>query len=395
MSAVPRTMFSPEATAHPVPTQLRRGALASAYAFVLLPYVIPAVLFAGHSAGGIFELATPVVVFGVIPLLDWLFGRDPHNPEEANIRALADRKVFRWITFLWLPFQIGLVLWGAYEVTHHPMAWWELLAFTLSLGVVTGAVGITFAHELCHKSNRLELRIGQLLLLCVSYMHFHIEHNLGHHVHVSTPKDPATSRLGESFYRFYPRTVLGSVRSAWSIECRRLQRKSLKTWSHHNRMLYYLGLPVLLGLSLGLAFGWMATPYFFAQSVAAFTLLEIVNYVEHYGLVRREIAPGRYEKVTPLHSWNANQRLTNGFLIMLQRHSDHHANPQRRYQTLRHFEDSPQLPTGYAGMVVLALIPPLWFMVMNRKVAAFRALHEAKTQRTDGGGRSPSPAGTF
>jgi len=163
------------------------------------------------------------------------------------------------------------------------------------------------------------------------------------------------------------------VVSAWHLEARRLERANQPLFSIHNQMLHFLVLPLLLAGAMGLVFGGYAVVYFFVQSVVGFSLLEVVNYVEHYGLERKEVAPGKYERVQPIHSWNSNNRLTNGFLIMLQRHSDHHANPQRRYQVLRHFSESPQLPTGYAGMIVLAFFPPLWFKVMNPRVEAHRA----------------------
>jgi alkane 1-monooxygenase len=355
--------------------RLRR--LLNAFGFVLLPYLIPVLVVRSQYLGGLWNFFPLLVIFGIVPVIDALIGLDPHNPSDDTLKALGEQRIFRWLTWAYVPLQVALIVYAAYVITHQSMSWLELTGFTLSLGTMTGALGITFAHELCHKPNRLEQALGKILLLTVCYMHFHIEHNQGHHVNVATPKDPATSRLGESFYRFYPRTVIGGFRGAWQLEARRLQRSGRPIWSVSNQVIWFVLLPIAFALALGALFGWPVVPFFFAQSVVAFTLLEIVNYLEHYGIERREIAPGRYERVTPIHSWNSNHRLTNGFLIMLQRHSDHHANPQRRYQTLRHFDESPQLPTGYAGMVVLALVPPLWFRVMNPRVLEHRRRIEA------------------
>lgn len=374
MHAVPTSNAS-ELPLNPTELESSRGSL-SLWNFALQPTLIPLVVVAsyylGQSLHPLFILLTPLLVFGFIPLLDMWVGTDLFNATETTLKQLGEDKRYRYITWAYVPLQGLLLLWAAWELSITPLSWLELSGFALGFGILSGGLGITFAHELCHKSNRLEQNLGKILLAMVCYMHFAIEHNLGHHVNVSTFKDPASSRLGESFYRFYPRTVLGSFRSAWELEARRLSRLHRSVWSLENQMLWFIVIPLLLGTGLGLLFGAQAAGFFFMQSVVAFSLLEVVNYLEHYGLERRELAPGKYERVSPLHSWNANHRVTNGFLIMLQRHSDHHANAQRRYQTLRHFETSPQLPTGYAGMVVLALLPPLWFKVMDPRVHAFR-----------------------
>lgn len=354
-----------------------RTGMFSVFGYLIIPLMVPLLVLTSYYASRVFSpwllLVTPVFVFGIVPILDFLVGTDTFNANDETLKRLADQKRYRYITYALVPGQILLLGWGAQIAGTVPLSAFEFVLLAINIGLISGGLGITFAHELCHKSNRLEQTLGKILLLMTSYMHFAIEHNLGHHVNVSTPKDPASSRLGESFYRFYPRTVIGSFRSAWNLETRRLERSNLAIWSHHNQMLWFVALPLLLAVALGAAFGWMATPFFFLQSIVGFSLLEVVNYLEHYGLERREIAPGRYERVNPLHSWNSNNKVTNGFLIMLQRHSDHHANPQRRYQTLRHFDESPQLPTGYAGMILLAVIPPLWFKVMDPRVAAYKA----------------------
>jgi len=214
--------------------------------------------------------------------------------------------------------------------------------------------------------------MGKLLLMTVSYMHFSVEHNSGHHVHVCTPEDPASARLGESFYAFVPRSVLGSFKSAWRLEGRRLKGKGCSVGSPQNQMFWFVLLPLLVVTILGILLGVSAVIYFLVQSVIAVSQLEGVNYVEHYGLQRKQISPGRYERVTLAHAWNSSHKLTNLFLFRLQLHSDHHVSPLRRYQILRNFEKSPRLPMGYTGMLLLVLIPPLWRKVMDPRALLYR-----------------------
>jgi alkane 1-monooxygenase len=249
----------------------------------------------------------------------------------------------------------------------------------MAMANVTGGVGITVAHELGHKSTKIEQFYAKVLLMTVSYMHFFIEHNKGHHVWVATPKDPATSRKGETFYSFYFRSVIRGFISAWEIEKERLRRKNISVWSYQNDMILYTVLPFLFcGFLMGClyfytgSFSWNVPIFFFAQSILGFSLLEAVNYIEHYGIVRNEIANGRFERVNPLHSWNSNYLITNFYLFQLQRHSDHHANANRRYQVLRHFDESPQMPQGYPAMMMMAMIPPLWFKVMDNRLEKWK-----------------------
>jgi alkane 1-monooxygenase len=203
-------------------------------------------------------------------------------------------------------------------------------------------------------------------------MHFYIEHNFGHHVHVSTPGDNASSKKGQSFYRFYLKSMFGGVHSAWKIEAKRLSKLGLSKFHYKNEMLIYavitLGFICLLfafGSVLRGGLAWDVIIFFLLQSIIAFTLLELTNYIEHYGLQRRETKLGKFEKVLPIHSWNQNLLVSNAFLFQLQRHSDHHANAGRRYQALRHFEEAPQLPYGYEVMILIAIFPGLWFKIMD------------------------------
>lgn len=332
----------------------------------LVIFLLPLGVARGFAHGGLFAFVTPFVVFGVVPLLDALLGLDTRNPSDDEARG--GRWAFRLLTWLAVPVQGALVLGGAYLLATRPYTLAEIVGLTLSVGVTTGAMGITVAHELVHRTSRLDRFLGQLLLLLVGYMHWGIEHVAGHHKWVATPRDPATSRRGESVFAFVVRSVVGSYRSAVEIERTRGAERGRGPFHPRARMLWFTLLPLALGAALVGLLGGTAGAFFFGQSAVAVALLEVVNYVEHYGLRRREIAPGRYERVTPLHSWNASHRLTNWFLFNLQRHSDHHAYPQRPYETLRHFDESPQLPHGYATMVLLALVPPLWRRVMDPRV---------------------------
>lgn len=248
----------------------------------------------------------------------------------------------------------------------------ELLGVTISLGITTGGMGITFAHELIHRPGRFERRMGEALLATVWYMHFAIEHVHGHHRHVGTPRDSATARVGEPSYAFVLRSVTGGISSAWAIETARLARRGRSRWSVHNRMLRYGAIQGTLTILVYAIAGGTGLVLFVGQAVVAVSLLEIINYIEHYGLFRREVAPGRYEAVDAHHSWNSSHRVSNWVLINLARHADHHVSAAKRYPVLQTLDEAPQLPAGYSAMIVLALVPPLWRRVMDPRVAEWR-----------------------
>lgn len=318
------------------------------------------------------------VVFGVIPLLDFVVGRDPANPDERDeVPALEAQGYYRLLSLATVPLLLAMLVWSAWIfVSYAGWSWVGQLGWVLSVGTVMGAIGITVSHELIHKDAALEQNAGGLLLAAVCYAGFKVEHVRGHHVHVSTPEDASSSRFGQSLYAFLPHAYKHNFLNAWRLEAERLQRRGLPALHWRNELIWWYAISALLLLGFSLAFGWLGALFFLGQALMAFTLLEIVNYVEHYGLHRRKLDNGRYERTTPHHSWNSNFLLTNLFLFHLQRHSDHHAYAKRRYQVLRHFEDSPQLPNGYAGMIVLALFPPLWRAIMDPKVRAYYAGEE-------------------
>jgi alkane 1-monooxygenase len=311
----------------------------------------------------------PVVLYGVIPLFDALIGDDTSNPPESIVAQLESRPYYRWIVYAYIPLQWAATVLGAWVAVSGTLAWWEIAGLVTTIGIING-VGINTAHELGHKKEALERWLAKLTLAPVAYGHFFVEHNRGHHVRAATPEDAASSRMGETFWAFLPRTVIGSLRSAWELESARLERngKSVWHWSNHNLQAW--SMTVLLFGALTVWLGWAALPFLIAQALFGLSLLEVVNYLEHYGLLRQKTADGRYERVQPTHSWNSNNTVTNLLLYQLQRHSDHHANPTRRYQSLRHFDESPQLPSGYATLIPIAYFPFLWFWLMDKRVVA-------------------------
>jgi alkane 1-monooxygenase len=311
----------------------------------------------------------PVLVFAIFPLLDLAIGMDARNPPDGVIKWLEQDRYYRWCTYLYLPVQYAGLLLACWLFSRSSLSLADKLGLALTVGMVSG-VAINTAHELGHKRASLERWLSRVALAQSGYGHFFIEHNRGHHVRVATPEDPASSRLGESFYRFLPRTVLGSLRSAWKLERTRLERLQRSPWTPHNDILSAWAMTVALFAVLAAVFGAGVLPFLALQAVVGFSLLEVVNYLEHYGLLRRHREDGRYERTRPEHSWNSNSAASNVLLYHLQRHSDHHANPLRRYQALRHVEEAPQLPTGYAGMIVCALVPPLWRRVMDHRLLA-------------------------
>ena len=313
---------------------------------------------------GVFWFIGPAVVFGLFPLLDMLVGTDQDNPPDSVIAWLEQDRYYRWCTYLFIPVQYGGLVLACYLWSNGGLSTIESIGLALTMGVV-GGIAINTAHELGHKRDDMEKWLSRVALAQTGYGHFFIEHNRGHHVRVATPEDPASSRLGESFWAFLPRTVAGSLSSAWGIEAKRLDRLGKSHWSIHNDILSAWLMTVGLFAVLAIAFGPVVLPYLLVQAVLGFSLLEVVNYLEHYGLLRQKKEDGRYQRCMPEHSWNSNNVASNVLLYHLQRHSDHHANPTRRYQALRHVDEAPQLPTGYAGMIVLAWIPPLWRRVMD------------------------------
>ncbi|MES1924830.1 alkane 1-monooxygenase [Salinisphaera sp. T31B1] len=332
--------------------------------------IVATVALGGWALGVTWMIfAGPLMVYVIVPALDLLIGKDSSNPPERVLDILEHDPFYRYSTYIYVVVQMGLFIGAAAIVGTQPLSVAEWLGFTTTIGMLSG-ISINTAHELGHKRTRLEGWLAKIALAPVAYGHFYVEHNRGHHSKVATPEDPASARMGETFWSFLPRTVVGSVRSAWHIEKATLARKGRSVWSVHNEVLQAWAMTLVLWGALLAIFGLGLLGFLIVQAVLGASLLEAVNYAEHYGLLRKKRDDGRYERCSPEHSWNNDHIVTNIMLFHLQRHSDHHAHPTRRYQSLRHFDEAPELPTGYAGMIVLAYFPPLWRRVMDKRVLA-------------------------
>jgi alkane 1-monooxygenase len=310
----------------------------------------------------------PVIfVYVVAPLLDLLLGTDTSNPPESAVPALEADRYYRRVTFALVP-----LLWGAFIYA----AWFSQTAALsgagqLGLVIATGGVGgfcINLGHEIGHKRTPLERWLAKLILAPTFYGHFTIEHNRGHHRDVATPKDPASSRMGESIWRFVLREMPGAFRRAWVLEKDRMRVDGQAFWSLHNELLQPALITVALWAALSLWLGPQVLWFLLPAALWSNFQLTSANYIEHYGLLRQTDAQGRTEPCQPQHSWNSNHVFSNWATFHLQRHSDHHAHPLRRFQSLRHFDEAPQLPNGYFGMFPIAYLPPLWFAVMDKRL---------------------------
>jgi len=335
------------------------------------PYVLGGIAAASLAAGGLWTWALPVLVYAGLPLLELFLPGTPENLDADGERAALANRGFDAVLFGTIPVVYGLLAWFLWSATAGAFSGLSLVGAVVTTGLIAGALGINVAHELGHRANPWHQRAAQLLLLPSLYMHFFIEHNRGHHMRVATDDDPASSRRGEWLYTFWVRTVVGGWRSAWDLEARRVGRTG-SVWTLRNAMIRYTLIQGAFIAAIALLFSPATAALFLVTAAVGFLQLETVNYVEHYGLRRTEKSPGRHERVRPHHSWNSNHALGRTLLFELTRHSDHHAHPRRPYPVLRHFDDAPQLPTGYPGMMVLSAFPPLFFAVMDKRVDALQ-----------------------
>jgi len=311
----------------------------------------------------------PILIHLIVPTLDRIIGEDLNNPPEEIIRKLEQDPYYEKIVKAFIPLQYLAIFVGAYLYTRKETPWTDKLGIAITIGAFNG-VGINTGHELSHKSTRAEQIASLAALAPTLYGHFRVEHPYGHHKRVATPEDPASSKMGETFWQFLPRTVIGGIKSAIKIETDRLARRGKGFWSLDNELLQGWAMSAGLYGALIAVFGRKVIPFIAIQAVYGFSLLEAVNYIEHYGLLREKKADGKYARTLPEHSWNNNSSVSNLLLYQLQRHSDHHAHPTRSFQALRHFADAPQLPSGYASMLLPAYIPSLWFKLMDKRVLA-------------------------
>lgn len=356
------------------------GLIAPTMLFLVLPLVWAMNQAGWQTASQTLLWVGPFLIYLLLPTLDLWIGADGQNPPDEVMATLENDKYYRYATYAYIPFQYATAVLGAYLFTASDLGWlgydgslgwFGKIGVALSAATVAG-VGINTAHELGHKREKLERWLAKITLAQVCYGHFYVEHNRGHHVRVATPEDPASARFGESFWEFLPRSVVGGIRSAWELEAQRIRRTGKNPWNPRtwadNDVINALAMSVLFWGVMIAVFGVALIPYVLINAVYGSSLLESVNYLEHYGLVRQKQASGRYERCTPQHSWNSDHIVTNLFLYHLQRHSDHHANPTRRYQTLRSFDDSPNLPAGYGALIGVTYFPPVWRKLMDHRV---------------------------
>lgn len=331
----------------------------------LVVYVIPVLAFLGLLYGGLWLLLAPAVVFVLIPLAELVLPAPIDNASAEEVQRRGDSRLYDAVIYLAIPVQVALVLFLLSQVSTGFLGGWELGGAMFAIGLTGAGFGINTGHELGHRAEKHHQLAAKILLGTTLYAHFFIEHNRGHHARVATPDDPATSRKGEWVQTFWLRSMVGGFISAWNLEVQRLARKGQGRWRWSNEMLRIQTLQCTAVVASGLVFGPTAAAVWIGSALVAGLMLETINYIEHYGLERERNERGRWGKVEPHHSWNSNCILGRLLTFELTRHSDHHAHPKRSYPTLRHFHDTPQLPTGYPGLMVLSLFPPVFFAVMD------------------------------
>lgn len=339
----------------------------------LIAYILPFTTILGLFWQGAWAWATVILIFGILPIVElWTPESTLNVPDEQEDRR-SRRRLFNLLLYANAPILFGIVGFYLFIITQHNLSTSELIGMSLGVGLVVGACGINVAHELGHRQTRGEQLLSKIMLLPALYQHFFIEHNRGHHKNVATPLDPATARYGELLYTFWFRSIWGNWRNAWALERERLTMSGMPVISLKNEMLRFQLSQIAYLAGIYAIFGWTGFWGAIAVAIVGVLLLETVNYLEHYGLQRKNLPSGRFEPVSPEHSWNSNHELGRIFLYELTRHSDHHFKATRKYQILRHLNESPQLPFGYPTSLLIALLPPLWFRLMNPRVNAIQA----------------------
>ncbi|HEY0679971.1 MAG TPA: alkane 1-monooxygenase [Chitinophagaceae bacterium] len=335
-------------------------------------YFSPFIVYVGalysFTTYGIMCFAPLIYAWIVIPLLELFIRPDASNLNEAEEEMAKHDKTYDYILYMVVMLQVVGLYYFLYSMQDPALSFADKLGRTGTMGLLCGTFGINVGHELGHRSNKVEQILAQVSLLTSLYMHFFIEHNKGHHKNVATPEDPSSARYGENVFSFWGRTMLYSYISAWRIAAKDLRKQQKPVISLYNEMLRFQLIQALFVGHIYILFGWQILLWFLAAALMGALLLETVNYIEHYGLQRRPVAEGKYERTLPQHSWNSNHVIGRVMLFELSRHSDHHFLASRKYQVLRHHENAPQMPTGYPGMMILSLVPPLWFYVMNKRI---------------------------
>lgn len=334
----------------------------------LMAYSVPAMVLLSFQLKGIGAYAPLIYAFALVPLLELLFKPNPRNLDLQSEEMLKDDPWYDFLLRLMVAVQIIILALFLFDLKSNYYDVATLIGRVSSMGIMCGVIGINVGHELGHRRLKFDQFLAKILLSTSLYVHFFTEHNYGHHKNVATPEDPATARYGESLYRFWLRSIIFSYISAWKIQAQLIKSRKASFWSIKNDLLLWHLIQFLALAFIGFFFTWKILIAFCAAALFGMLLLETVNYIEHYGLSRKKLSALRYEKAEAEHSWNSDHVVGRLLLFELSRHSDHHANPHRKYQILKHHEESPQLPTGYPGMMLLSAIPPLWFKVMNSKL---------------------------
>ncbi len=339
----------------------------------LSPISIYLLALVAFSSQGWFTWLPMIYAWILLPFIELFMQPDNSNMEAAEEELAKHNSWYDYMLYIIVICQYGILFYFLRSMAQPGLTWWEITGRIFSMGLLCGTFGINVAHELGHRINKYEQFLAKALLATSLYIHFFIEHNKGHHKNVATPEDPSSARYNEPVYTFYFRTIIFSYLSAWKIANNDCVKRNINPFSLKNEMIQAHIIQIALLGIIYFFFGWMTCLYFVAAAAIGIALLETVNYIEHYGLQRKLIETGKYERAMPHHSWNSNHSLGRIMLFELSRHSDHHYIASRKYQILQHHEDAPQLPTGYPGSMILAMIPPAWFYIMNRKIKAMHS----------------------
>ena len=334
----------------------------------LAAYTIPLTAFAGLQLGGSWSFLTPFYAFFLIPVLEILLPQRTGNLEGKSRESARISKIYDWMLYINIPIVYSMVWLLGTKASDGGYQTWEYVGFVFTLGIVLGTNGINVGHELGHRQSSPERHLGKLLLLPSLYMHFYVEHNFGHHKNAATTEDPATARFNQPVYHFWFTSIFGQYLNAWRIQMRLLKKAERPFLSLYNDMFWYLVIEAGYLLLVYALFGGFALLLLILSGVIGFLMLETVNYIEHYGLLRQKLPSGRYERVRQVHSWNSNHVVGRLVLYELTRHSDHHYKASKKYQILDYHDSSPDMPFGYPTSMVLSLVPPLWFTIMNPRI---------------------------
>ena len=330
--------------------------------------ILPIVVYISFTSKGWLTHLPAIVFFGFVPFLELFIPPNKENFDKDEEKAEKENNLYTYLLYLTLPIQIAFLIFFFYAIQEPNLTNGEIAGRIFGMGIMCGVIGINVGHELGHRNNRFDEFIGEILLLTSLNTHFLPYHNGGHHYNVATPKDAATAKKNEILFFFWIRSHFTSYVQAWSLESKRMKELN-RSWFHHqNRMVIYTLCNIILLLTIYFIFGQFVLLAFLGAAVSGIILLETVNYIEHYGLLRKQNEHGRYERVRRNHSWNSDHQVGQVLLFNLSRHSDHHYNGSKHYQLLKSLPESPQMPTGYPGMMLLSLFPPLWFWVMNRRL---------------------------